>query len=275
MAYLRETLRSILNSPVAQLSIITVLMNCDPKSDQIERLKHFCKVNFSKDIVVLVIEGNRHLFLLHQALKNSLEYLVALIVEEDFLFNKSLTTEKVYAISELSQTYSQVSFSQYPFGQEQKHKSLFASATIHEDRNNKFSLLNNSPFFVLGGFVSSRENREKIVQIMDEIRDPNKIIGYEIEYYVCRQLHPLLGVTVVSDQSMNYQHIGFIGTTQFLRIRRRFGFRMANQFLSIQTKIFMLFRTPLNILRSSNLWLYLKKRKQIRLVAKKRLNSNS
>jgi hypothetical protein len=80
-------------------------------------------------------------------------------------------------------------------------------------------------------------------------------------------------VTVVTDKAMNYQHIGFIGTTKFLRTKRRFGSRLANQLLSIQTKFFMLFRTPLNIFRSSNLWLHLKTRQQNRIVAKQRLDS--
>ena len=272
MAYLRETLKSIQNTPLARHSSITILINCNPNSDQIKRIKHFCRGRFSKEIEVLEIEGNDHFSLLHEAFKNSLLYSVALLTEDDHFFDKSLTTEKIYAISELSKTYSQVSFSGYPLGQEQEHASLFASATLHIDRTKKFKLLNNSPFFALGGFISSKENREKIVKVLDKNRE--LLVGLEIEYYISRKLHPLVGVTVVSDKAMNFQHIGFIGTTQFLRIGRRFGFRLANQLLSIQTKFFMLFRTPLNFFRSSNLWLYLKMRQQIRIVAKHRLHSD-
>ena len=272
MAYLRETLRSIQNAPLTQDSSITILINCDPNSDQIKRIKHFCKGRFSKEIEVLEIEGNDHFSLLHQAFKNSLLYSVALITEDDHLFDQSLTTEKIYAISELSKSYSQVSFSGDPLGQEKEHRSLFASATLHNDRTNKFKLLNNSPFFALGGFISSKEARDKIVKVLNKNRE--LIVGLEIEYYISRKLHPLVGVTVVNDKAMNYQHIGFIGTTQFLRIERRFGSRLANQLLSIQTKFIMLFRTPLNIFRSSNLWLHLKSRQQIRIVAKYRLNSD-
>jgi len=237
--YLKATIGSILKSKVELTEFgVHVVANYP--------LANYEFIEKNENICLHIVADTSHPGLVKYAFNLGLKYENCFFIEEDWLFNKNLSTNDLHLLLRI-QNVRQIVFSKYRLGHETESSNIWGSSKSTEIVGWETKVLKLETYFSLNPTVIKREVLQEICDKFDWLQPNNS--GPSLEINLNKLLSEKFGPTVLipGDPKFNVKHLGILSGNKY--------FKMVNENHEKKALFIMQIHSTLLKFKNSNLLL--------------------